>query len=50
MIKRYIKLNLASPAKILKWSERRLPNKKLVGRITKPMSYKNNFSKLTLYK
>lgn len=35
MIKKYIRVNLASPSKILKWSERSLPNKKLVGRVTK---------------
>lgn len=34
MIKKYFKINLASPKKILKWSERSLPNGELVGKIT----------------
>nr|YP_010700365.1 RNA polymerase subunit beta' [Flexiglena variabilis]WCH63513.1 RNA polymerase subunit beta' [Flexiglena variabilis] len=36
MIKKYIKISLASPRKILKWSERSLPNRKLIGKVTKP--------------
>ena len=32
----YIKINLASPARIRKWGERALPNGQLVGEITKP--------------
>lgn len=35
MIKKYFKINIASPKKILKWSERSLPNGTLVGKITK---------------
>nr|YP_010700492.1 RNA polymerase subunit beta' [Strombomonas costata]WCH63630.1 RNA polymerase subunit beta' [Strombomonas costata] len=35
MIKEYIKINIASPSKILSWTERLLPNNKLVGEITK---------------
>jgi len=35
MVKEYIKINLASPAKILNWTERMLPNNKLVGEIKK---------------
>lgn len=35
MIKKYFQINLASPQKILKWSERSLPNGELVGKITK---------------
>lgn len=35
MIKEFLKINLASPEKILKWTERLLPNGKLVGKITK---------------
>nr|YP_009540853.1 RNA polymerase beta' subunit [Phacus inflexus]AYQ93291.1 RNA polymerase beta' subunit [Phacus inflexus] len=35
MIKKYFQINLASPKKILKWSERSLPNGELVGKITK---------------
>jgi DNA-directed RNA polymerase subunit beta' len=32
----YVKINLASPARIREWGERRLPNGQLVGEITKP--------------
>nr|YP_009389109.1 RNA polymerase beta' subunit [Euglena archaeoplastidiata]AKR17882.1 RNA polymerase beta' subunit [Euglena archaeoplastidiata] len=35
MIKKYIQINLASPQKILTWTERLLPNNKLIGEITK---------------
>lgn len=34
MVKEYIQLNLASPLKILEWTERLLPNGKLIGEIT----------------
>jgi hypothetical protein len=37
MIKEFLKINLASHEKILKWTERLLPNGKLVGEITKIM-------------
>ena len=37
MIKEFLKINLASPEKILKWTERLLPTGKLVGKITKIM-------------
>ena len=36
MIKKYFKINLASPKKILKWTERSLPNGELIGKVTKP--------------
>jgi DNA-directed RNA polymerase subunit beta' len=39
MVKDFIKINLASPEKILKWSERLLPNGKLVGEIKTSMLY-----------
>lgn len=34
-VKKYIKINIASPKKILKWTERSLPNGELIGKITK---------------
>lgn len=34
-MKEHIKINLASPQKILEWTERSLPNGKLIGEITK---------------
>lgn len=37
MTKKYFKINLASPKKILKWTERSLPNGELIGKVTKPM-------------
>lgn len=40
MIQKYIKISISSPEKILKWSERNLPNGKLVGKITKSQRYK----------
>jgi len=43
-MKEYIKINLASPQKILKWTERCFPNGKLIGEVTKSMRkniYKN---------
>lgn len=36
-MKEYIKINLASPQKILKWTERLLPNGKLIGEISKSL-------------
>lgn len=36
-MKEYIKINLASPQKILKWTERLLPSGKLVGELTKSL-------------
>ena len=33
MVKEYIQIKLASPKKILNWSERLLPNGKLIGEI-----------------
>jgi hypothetical protein len=41
MIKKYIKINLVSPKKLLKWTERSLPNGEFVGQITKPMRIKD---------
>nr|YP_009538723.1 RNA polymerase beta' subunit [Lepocinclis ovum]AYQ93717.1 RNA polymerase beta' subunit [Lepocinclis ovum] len=35
MIKKYFKINLTSPKKILKWTERSLPNGELIGKVTK---------------
>lgn len=40
MVKKYIKINLASPKKVLKWTERSLPNGDFVGQIIKPMRIK----------
>ena len=41
MIKEYIKINLASPQKILSWSERLLPTKgNLIGEVKKAMCSK----------
>ena len=34
-MKEYIKINIASPQKILEWGERSLPNGNLIGRINK---------------
>ena len=36
-MKEYVKINIASPQKILKWTERCLPNGKLIGEVTKSM-------------
>lgn len=35
MLKKYIKINIASPQRILSWTERLLPNQTLIGKITK---------------
>nr|YP_009540970.1 RNA polymerase beta' subunit [Discoplastis spathirhyncha]AYQ93473.1 RNA polymerase beta' subunit [Discoplastis spathirhyncha] len=43
MIKQYIKINIASPQTILKWTERILPNGEKIGKITKIES-KNFFN------
>lgn len=34
MIREYVKIKIASPQKILSWTERMLPNGKLIGEIT----------------
>ena len=34
-MKEYVKINIASPQRILEWTERILPDRKKVGRITK---------------
>ena len=34
-MKEYIKIKIASPQTILKWTERLLPNRKLIGEVTK---------------
>lgn len=39
-MKEYIKINLASPQRILNWTERPLPNGELIGEITKPLGFK----------
>lgn len=36
-MKDFIKINIASPTKILEWTERALPNGELIGEITKPL-------------
>lgn len=36
-MKEYVKINLASPQKILKWTERSLPNSTLIGEINKSL-------------
>lgn len=33
-MKEYIKINIASPQKILQWTERGLPNGELIGEVT----------------
>lgn len=43
MIKEYVTIKIASPKKILSWTERMLPNGKLVGEISK--SVRNMFYK-----
>lgn len=40
-MKEYVKINIASPQKILQWTERGLPNGKLLGKITKSKRFKN---------
>lgn len=35
MERKYIKINIASPKKILFWTERNLPNGNLIGKINK---------------
>lgn len=50
MIKNYIQINLASPQKILTWTERLLPNNKLIGEITKAISYKNTTNTIIIIK
>lgn len=39
MIREYFQIKITSPEKILTWTERLLPNGKLVGEITKSVSY-----------
>ena len=39
-MKDYIKINIASPKKILEWTERALPSGKLIGEITKSTGFK----------
>lgn len=36
-MKEYIRINIVPPEKILKWTERSLPNGKLIGEVTKSM-------------
>lgn len=38
----FIKIKIASPQKILSWTERALPNGDLVGEVNKPMQIKNH--------
>lgn len=42
-MKEYIKINIASPQKILKWTERALPSGKLIGEINKSMRKYQSF-------
>lgn len=42
MIREFVKIKIASPKTILNWSERLLPNNKLIGKITKSMLYNYN--------
>lgn len=47
-MKNYIKINIAPPKKILQWTERALPNGKLIGEITKSETLNfENFSPIT---
>lgn len=41
-MKEYIQLKLASPKKILTWTERALPNGKIFGEVTKPWRNKKS--------
>lgn len=41
-MREYLQIKIASPQQILKWSERLLPNNKLIGEIKKPMKIDNN--------
>lgn len=34
-MKEYIKINIASPQKVLQWTERALPNGELIGEVKK---------------
>lgn len=43
MIKKYIRIRIASPKKILKWTERSLPNGELIGKLVKPVRIKLNY-------
>jgi hypothetical protein len=36
-MKNYIKINIAPPKKVIEWTERALPNGKLIGEITKSL-------------
>ena len=40
-MKEFIKINIASPKKILEWTERPLPNGELIGEVKKPLQLKN---------
>lgn len=44
-MKEYIKINIASPLKILQWTERLLPDGKLTGEIKKSMPLNNKYNK-----
>lgn len=39
--KEFIKIKMASPKKILTWTERLLPDGKLIGEITRPLKLNN---------
>lgn len=49
-MKECVKINIASPKKILGWTERSLPNGELIGEIKKPVRLKNiiNFTNKSL--
>lgn len=37
-MKEFVKISIASPKKILQWSERSLPNGEFIGEIKKPVT------------
>jgi len=39
-MRNFIKIKIASPQKILSWTERALPNGELIGEVSKPMKIK----------
>lgn len=43
MVKEHLKINIASPQKILEWTERILPNGTTVGEIKKAVKYNYDF-------
>ena len=39
VMRNFIKIKIASPKKILSWTERPLPNGELIGEVKKPMNF-----------